>query len=86
MAFEKLGEHIAVELGVVLADIDAATTMAEFLDIASVSRGVMDGGDALSISFDSGAVLVIVSGHPAGAEMPWDKVTRCKIEDLEIRR
>lgn len=85
LALEKLGEQIAVELGVILADVDASGSFAEFLDVSGASREVVDHGATVSVTFDTGAVLTLESGHPAGANVPpWDKVTRCRVKLLEL--
>lgn len=85
LALEQLGEQVAVELGSILADIDAAGSMAEFLEIASAARTVRDHGDGLSVHLDGGAVLTIESGHAGGVEhLSWGEVTRCRVKELEV--
>ena len=85
LALEKFGEQVAVELGIVLADVDASLSMAEFLEIAGAARQVVDHGEAVSVIFDTGAILTVESGHPVGAGIAsWDKVTRCRVKQLEV--
>ena len=85
LAFEKLGEQVAIEIGMILADLEAAGSMAEFMEIAAATRELIDMGTAVEVVLDGGGRICLESGHATGARFDtWDTVTRCRIRQLGL--
>ena len=85
-AMAQLGDDVALELGKIVADLEAVASMAEFLELADPDLILVNATEVVVI-LETGPRLVLGSGHPdaAAADDPpeWATVTRCRIRRLE---
>ena len=87
IAIDALGEHDSSILQQRLADLDAVTNVAEYLDLFQDEVNISEDGSELYITLST-MVLIIVQAHAKPpiddiGQIKWSRVKRVKIVSLE---